>query len=256
MISKPCFLCGRAIEGEDLAAYGKAGLAHVRVEHPDDVPYPDGAVINYFEGEARMTGSAERLDEIGTIEVHPVTEDRIDDWLQFFDFDAMVGTPQNAGCYCLEPHERVPGERPLAVAHWTERRAAMVERLRDGTSVGYLGYVDGRPAGWVNASMRGDCSLFRRDDVHDTDTVSVACFAIAPPYRRHGMARVLLDAVLADVMARGASRVEAYPANAETPAGSGFRGDRRMYDAAGFREVRARTHDTVVELSPGSGAEA
>ena len=148
MISKPCFVCGEAIEGEDLAAYGKAGLAHVRANHADEVPYPDGAVINYFEGEARMNGSAERLDEVGGIDVHPVTEDRIDDWLQFFDFDAMVGTPQNAGCYCLEPHERVPGELPLVVEHWTERRAAMIERLRAGTTFGYLG-VRRRRAGRV-----------------------------------------------------------------------------------------------------------
>ena len=102
--------------------------------------------------------------------------------------------------------------------------------------------------------MRGDCSLFRRGDERDADTVSVACFAIAPPYRRHGLACALLDAVLADIAARGASRVEAYPANAETPAGSGFRGDRRMYDAAGFTEVEIRQFDTLVERhAPESG---
>jgi GNAT superfamily N-acetyltransferase len=247
VISKPCFVCGAPIEGEDLAAYGQAGLAHVRAEHAEQVPYPDMNVVNYFEGEARMTGSADRLDEIGPVEVHPVTEGRIDDWLQLFDYDATVGTPQNAGCYCLHPHEARPDEPALPSGHWTDRRAAMIERLRDGSTVGYLAYVDGTPAGWVNASIRGECTLFRRGDARDADTVSIACFAIAPPYRRHGLARALLDAVLADVATRGASRVEAYPFSFDLPAGSGFRGDRRMYEAAGFTEVEIRERETVME---------
>ena len=63
MPSTPCHVCGEAIEGEDLAAIGEAGLAHVRARHPDEVPYPDMAVRNYFEGQARMTGGSERLAE-------------------------------------------------------------------------------------------------------------------------------------------------------------------------------------------------
>ncbi|MGH9005738.1 MAG: hypothetical protein ACRDYV_21635, partial [Acidimicrobiia bacterium] len=86
MLSTPCHVCGEAIEGEDLGAIGEAGLAHVRARHPDEVPYPDMAVRNYFEGQARMTGGSERLAEIGAVEIHPVSEDRLDDWLAFFDF--------------------------------------------------------------------------------------------------------------------------------------------------------------------------
>ena len=247
MISNPCFACGAAIEGDDLTEYGLVGLAHVRAEHADTVPYPDMAVRNYFEGEARMTGSADRLDEIGEVEVHAVTEDRIDDWLALFDFDMSVGTPQNSGCYCLEPHEVVPGEPLPEFGHWTERRAAMVERLRDGSTVGYLAYVDGRPAGWVNASMRGDYAMFRRGDEHD---------------RRHHRRRLLRDrtavsrarhcstaarrVLVADASERGATAVEAYPINADLAAGSGLPRSRRMYAAAGFTDVAVRSRDTVV----------
>jgi GNAT superfamily N-acetyltransferase len=249
VITRPCFACGASIEGEDLGEFGLVGLAHVRAEHFDEVPFPDMAVRNFFEGEARMTGSAERLPTIGSVEVHRVTDDRIDDWLAFFDFDMAVGTPQNSGCYCLEPHEVAPGQPLPEFGHWTKRRAAMVERLRDGTTVGYLAYVDGHPAGWVNASMRGDYALFRRDDQHDRDTIGVACFAIAPPYRGHGIAARLLERVVAEASARGAGTVEAYPLNGVVAAGSGFRGSRRMYDDAGFAEVRARARDTVVRRS-------
>ena len=129
----------------------------------------------------------------------------------------------------------------------------MVDLLRRGDAFGYLAYVDGRPAGWVNASRRADCSLYRRGDEVDDTTVSVACFTIAPPYRGHGLARLLLDRVIADAPARGATAVEAYPPTFEVAAGENFRGGRAMYDAAGFSEVKVRTYDTVVRLPTGRG---
>lgn len=245
MISMACGFCGAAIEGADLEAYGVAGLAHVRAEH-SDMPYPDMAVRNYFEGVARMTGGAERSDEIGSVEVHPVTEDRIDDWLELFDHRAMVDVPQNSGCYCLEPHQVEPGAVSIPDEHWTERRQVMIERLRAGTTTGYLAYVDGEAAGWVNASLRCHYSLHRVGDASDDDTIGVSCFAVAPPYRGHGLARVLLDRVLADAAGREASWVEAYPFDAETEQQSAFRGPRALYDAAGFTQVSIRERDAVV----------
>jgi GNAT superfamily N-acetyltransferase len=250
MISRPCFECGAPVEGDDLGAYGEAGLVHVRDAHPD-LPYPDMAVRNFFEGETRMTGPAERLDHLGDVEIHPVSEDRIDDWLDFFDHDAMVGVPQNASCYCLEPHELTPRGPQPEERHWIDRRAEMVDLLRRGVAFGYLAYVDGRPAGWVNAARRGDLSLFRRDDAADDGTVAVACFAIAPPYRGHGLARRLLDRVIADAPGRGADAVEAYPPTGDVTSGTNYRGGRRMYDAAGFTEVKVRARDTVVRRPVG-----
>jgi GNAT superfamily N-acetyltransferase len=244
VIEQPCDMCGTALAAADLPEYGEVFLAHVRADHAD-LPFPDSAVRNYGEGLARMTGPSERLDTIGTVAVHRVTEDRIDDFLRLFDTDVAVGTPQNSGCYCLEPHEVGPNAPKPAFGHWSERRAAMVERLRAGTTYGYLAYVDGRPAGWCNASMRGDYALFRRDDAEDASTVAVSCFAIAPPYRGHGVSRVLLGRVLADAGARGAAAIEAYPLN-EGVGFSGFRGPPPLYETSGFTPVEVRQHDTVV----------
>jgi GNAT superfamily N-acetyltransferase len=245
MITMPCPFCQTPIEGADLDAFGHAGLAHVQADHAD-LPYPDMAVRNFFEGMARMTGGTERLDSIGAVEVHPVTEDRIDDWLAFFDFDAMTTMPEYSSCYCLEPHDLEPGGESMPMAHWTERRAAMIERLRSGTTVGYLAYVDGRPVGWVNASKRGDYSLFRRGDEVDDCTIGVACFAVAPPYQGHGVSKALLDRVVADAPQRQAEAVEAYPFNPDVERPTDFRGPRAIYDRAGFAEVQIRTHHTVV----------
>lgn len=246
-VERTCPLCGTAsVTADDIDAFGDAFLAHCSTAH-GDLPYPDELKRAYGQSLARQTGPTERLDALGTVELHPVTEERIDDWLDLFDHRAFTTNIENGGCYCLEPHEiGRPAEEHVPWTDWRARRAAMVERLRAGTTFGYLAYVDGVAAGWVNASKRVDCSMFRRGDDDDAASVSVSCFAIAPPYRGHGLAQQLLAQVVADAAQRDASWVEAYPFNGDGGQGSGFRGGRVMYDAAGFTAVKVRERDTVV----------
>ena len=183
--------------------------------------------------------------------VHPVTEDRVGDWLRFFDHDGFSGNPGWASCYCLEPHVPATPERPERP--WRETRTTTAERLRGGRTFGYLAYVDGRPAGWVNASLRSDYGLYRLvdpDGPEPPSVIGVSCFVIAPPFRRHGIASALLDRVIADASARGASWIEGYPHNAPEQSDAGhFRGARSMYDARGFEPIEVREHDTVVRLA-------
>jgi GNAT superfamily N-acetyltransferase len=206
---------------------------------------------NYAEATERLTGRTERLPEIADITVHPVTEDRIDDWLQFFDHDGFAGNPDWASCYCLEPHVPATPEHPERA--WREKRAAMADRLRSCTTFGYLAYVGGRPAGWVNASLRSDYGLYRDvvpNGPEASSVIGVSCFVIAPPFRRHGIASALLDRVIADASARGAGWIEGYPHNMpEEGDAANFRGPRSMYDARGFEPITVRERDTVMRLS-------
>lgn len=253
MINKPCGMCDAHVEGEDIDSFADAFSAHVRADHAD-LPYPDTAVHNYGAGLARMSGSTERLAEIGTVEIHPVTEERIDDWLDLFDHKVFAGFPQWSACYCTEPHF-FTGEEGSNMGHWRDQRAAMIDNLRNGATFGYLAYVDGEAAGWVNASKRCDYSLFRRDDGDDQTTVGVSCFAIAPPFRFHGVSKLLLDRVIADAASRGATWIEAYPFNdgreGDNP---DFRGPRPIYDERGFTEVKVRQRDTVLRKVVDGGA--
>lgn len=239
-------MCEAAVEAADLDAFGDAFLAHCHADHAD-LPYPDPLKLAFGESLARQTGPTERLDEIGAVEVHPVTTDRIEDWLDLFDHRAFTTNVQNGACYCLEPHEiGTPEDEHVPWTDWRARRAAMAERLRTGATHGYLAYVEGVAAGWVNASTRRECSLFRQGDEDDDATIAVACFAIAPPYRSHGVAQALLRRVVEDASDRGARWIEAYPFVGDAGAGTGFRGSRGMYDAAGFTEVAIRGDATVV----------
>ena len=245
-----CFAGDARIEGNDAAMIADRFVAHARQSH--DWPYPEEAIRNYArnyaEANVRLTGGTERLSEIGAVTVHPVSEDRIDDWLRFFDHDAFAGNPDWASCYCLEPH--VPATGEILDGPWRQVRAAMVERFRTGGTYGYLAYVDGTPAGWVNASPRSDYGLYRLVDPDGPDPASVigvSCFIIAPPYRRHGIAAMLLDGVIADVADRGAQWIEGYPRDISEGADADyFRGPRRLYDSRGFEPVERREHDTVM----------
>jgi len=244
-----CFACEVVIEADPLESLADAFVAHAAQRHTGR--YREDSIRNYARNYAdaveRATGGIERLPQIGEVTVHPVSVDRVADWLLFFDRDAFPDNPDWASCYCVEPH--VPGtpelERP-----WRETRAMMAQRFRDRTTFGYLAYVDDRPAGWVNASLRSDYGLYRSvdpDGPEPSSVIGISCFTIAPPYRRHGLASALLDRVIADAPGRGASWIEAYPRNdPDSGDAARFRGPRAMYDARGFEPVEVRERDTVV----------
>ena len=248
-----CFGCGALIEADDSDAVADAFVAHGRKNHTWS--HPEEAIRTYARNYAaatdRLTGDTERLSEMDAVTIQPVTTERINDWLRFFDHDAFAGNPDWASCYCLEPHVPATPEQPERV--WLETRGTVADRLRCGTTFGYLAYVDSRPAGWVNASLRSDYGLYRHvdpDGPEPTSVIGVSCFIIAPPFRRHGVASALLDRVIADAAARGAAWIEAYPLNNPEDSDAGhFRGPRSMYDARGFEPIKVRERDTVVRLS-------
>src|SRR5687767_1131381 len=105
-----CFECAALVEGDDAEAVVDAFTIHGQEKHTWS--YPAEAIRNYArnyaEATERLTGSTERLSEIGDVTVHRVTESRVEDWLRFFDHDGFAGNADWASCYCLEPHVPAP----------------------------------------------------------------------------------------------------------------------------------------------------
>lgn len=252
MITHTCEDCGATVEGADEDAFGDAYIVHIRADHAD-WPFPDIAIRNYAAATQRLSDRTDRLEDIGDVTIHAVTEERLGDWLSFFDRDAFAGNPAWASCYCMEPFLLEPGKpQPDALGtSWEERRALATTYFQGGRAYGYLAYVDGVPAGWVNASRRSEQALYRQGDnvePADGEVVALSCFLIAPPYRRHGVAARLLERVVADAPGRGIRAIEAYPfhegrANAFGP---DFHGSAEMFAAAGFEPVEKRERYTVV----------
>ena len=80
----------------------------------------------------------------------------------------------------------------------------------------------------------------------------MSCFVVAPPSRRHGIASALLDRVIQDAPARGATWVEGYPhVTPEANDAGHFGGPRGMYEARGFEPVLAGERRRVLRLRVG-----
>jgi hypothetical protein len=104
-----CFECAALMEADDSNAVARAFVAHGQERHAWS--YPEEAIRNYARNYAEAT---ERLTG------HPVTEDRVGDWLRFLDHDAFAGNPDWASCYCLEPH--LPATPELPERAWRDTR--------------------------------------------------------------------------------------------------------------------------------------
>jgi GNAT superfamily N-acetyltransferase len=145
---------------------------------------------------------------------------------------------------------------------WDERTAGQNRVLRDalfdgGEYDGYLLYVDGEPAGWAQVGRRDRLEkIVRQFDLPpDPGTWAITCFTIIPTYRRRGLARRLLRAILDDLRTdgNGIGRVEAYPRRgADLEPEEMWTGPESIYLAEGFTITHADTRRLVVgiELAP------
>jgi GNAT superfamily N-acetyltransferase len=146
---------------------------------------------------------------------------------------------------------------------WGERRAADNRAVREalwarGEYDGYLLYADGAPAGWCQVGPRDRLAkLVAQFALPPAPrTWAITCFLIAPTARRQGLATRLLRAVLDDLPARGATRVEAFPKRGADPDTLDlWNGPEALFRRAGFHVVRDDPRRPVLALDlPGPQA--
>ena len=212
------------IVGGLLASEGQGVLQGLRLEH-----------------DPAAQAEIERLPEIGKIEVHEVTPDRVGDYQEFFDHHAFRDFPGWQSCYCMETH-RSQSEEEWAVRTAQDNRRDMSESISRGHVTALLAYVDGKPVGWCNygetTRLAGVMHRFELDARQYDGVGSIACFVIAAPYRGHGVASRLLDAAVSRLRDRGVKVAEAYPINDKQSPQSNYRGPLSMYLRAGFEPHR------------------
>ena len=242
----------------------------------DVVPTPEGSevrlswssgdlVASLFESEADSilqglrlavdpAAQAElaRLPQIGEVEIHDVTAERLTDYQRFFDHDAFRDFPAWQSCYCMETH------RTQTDDEWVARTAAdnrrdMSEMIERGQVTGLLAYVDNDPVGWCNygetTRLGGVMHRLKLSAPDQEGVGSVACFVIAAPYRGHGVASRLLDAAVDRLRARRLRAVEAYPASTPDSPQTAYRGPLSMFLRAGFETYRETERTIIVRKS-------
>jgi GNAT superfamily N-acetyltransferase len=170
------------------------------------------------------------------IRIVPARVDRWDDVAGLLDGDG------EHGCWC----QAWRGFDARAVSGGKSRRDLLREQMASGAvpPPGFVAYLDGEPAGWVGVSVRTETPRLMRSRtipaIDDLPVWSIGCFRIRPGFRRRGVAKALLDAVVEAARRAGAPGVEAYPIDPEgrrVEVGAGYVGIASMFDAAGFRRV-------------------
>ena len=245
MPSFTCDACQAEITAADHEGLVAAAHGHFAEAHPD-FGVTERMMRNYLERLPMLTGEKERRPRIGEVDVVPISADRVDDVLRFFDHDAFADNPSWASCYCMA-HHIAGGEtgEGWGSRSWEDNRRDLAERIRAGATRGVVAYDEGRVVAWCNASRRCDYPDYARGDDDETTGV-VTCFAVAPTHRGHGLATRLLDAALERFPEDGVTAVEAHPANDVSRPGAAYRGTIPLFADHGFEVVHEGERTTVL----------
>ena len=172
-------------------------------------------------------------------EFHPVTRERWDDLVAFFQRQEHAGE-----CWCTYWRLKSSEFNKLTAE---QRREKMKSLVAADVPVGILGYEQGKPIAWCSVAPRetyaglGTSITGKRLD--DLAAWSVACFVVDPAFRGKGLPAELLRAGAAYAVAQGAAVVEGYPVPDRD---YGFMGSPAAFALAGFREVATLKNDRKV----------
>ncbi len=195
-----------------------------------------------------MRPVAKPSSEVDRLVFREVTPPRWKDLERLFE---SRGGPKY--CWCME--WRAPPKEFKS----TDRRslkAGLARRVRQRVPVGILGYLNGEPVAWCSIAPRSTYrSGLTGDDAaaEGTENVwSLVCFFVSRPFRGKGTMTGLLDAAVEHAQKRGATIIEAYPVDPDSPSYR-FMGFVPAFRAAGFREVgRVGTRRHVMRLRLGA----
>jgi uncharacterized protein YndB with AHSA1/START domain/GNAT superfamily N-acetyltransferase len=189
----------------------------------------------------------ERRPTIGPIEVRPLTPERLDDYLDFFDHRAFLDNPVWGACYCFE--SRVPTAEEELYRTADQNRSAMSELIAGGRVHGLLAYDGHRAIGWCSAAPRTELpALGRRPWITEPEPRlgAIHCLLIAPAYRRHGVARALVRQAVDYLADLDCTVAEAYPPKRLDADAVGFWGPLDVYRELGFETFRDELNRVIV----------
>jgi GNAT superfamily N-acetyltransferase len=169
------------------------------------------------------------------------------------DLEALFALPGGSivrGCWCM--YYRTSGAVSVSAAAAPANRRGLRELVDRGVVPGLVGYVDGRPVGWISLGPREDYAKLRRSPimkpVDDREVWSVVCTYVAKQHRGQGLQHRLLDGAIEHARDHGVKLLEAYPVDKPQRSHDDFMffGSRSLYVTAGFTEVVRRSPSRVV----------
>jgi ribosomal protein S18 acetylase RimI-like enzyme len=181
------------------------------------------------------------------VDIRPLSEATLPDYLTFFDNDAFPDNPKWASCYCqfsFVDHRGVDWEKRTA----EDNRADACARTCAGHMAGLLAYRDGKVVGWCNAAPRWMMQAYAdAPEDPDADRLGhITCFVVAPGARHTGVARALLEAACAQLKASGLGILEVMPFETPKTDAEAHHGPTSLYQAAGFTLHHKDEHGRVI----------
>lgn len=170
------------------------------------------------------------------IAIHRLTEERLDDFLEFMAERAFADNPEWAGCYCWFPYHD-PETTDFSTLTPESNRTEMAAAVRSGRAGGYLAYAGDRVVGWVNAAPRGRYPQMAGLPGDGASTAATPCFTVDPDWRGRGIAVLLLQAAIDGAREDGLARMEAVPLKDAQTHADRHRGTVELYEAAGYETV-------------------
>jgi GNAT superfamily N-acetyltransferase len=189
------------------------------------------------------------IEAVPALTFREVDRDRWPDFVRLFE---SRGGPSY--CWCMAWRPKPTG----SPADGPSRREAMHGQVEAGTPVGLLGYHDETPVAWCSIAPR---ETYRAGlgGTGEPGTWSLACMFIQRDLRGQGIAKQLIAAAVAHARSRGATAIEAYPVDLDSPSYR-FMGFVPTFEKAGFRRIGQagkRRHimrlDTPPATAPVSG---
>jgi GNAT superfamily N-acetyltransferase len=183
--------------------------------------------------------------DAGALECVPLTPER------FADMEDLFRERQvTRNCFCM--HWRRPDG---GFDDRRDNRDRFADIATEGPPPGLIGYIENRPAGWVQVGPRSDFPTLMRSrlfkPVDEVQAWSINCFVVRPNDRRKGVGRGLLAAAIAYAKSQRAKMIEAYPVDGSRQSVVDyFTGTMGMFSEYGFVEM-IRRNDTrpIVRLT-------
>ena len=180
-------------------------------------------------------------DAVSALHFRKVTDETWQDFEKLFE---SRGSPKN--CWCM-----VWRGTGVEAAHTdgASRKAAMKKRVHTGVPIGILGYIGEMPVAWCSIAPRETYRASMAEAQNgDADEIvwSIVCFFVSRSARGQGTYYRLLQAAESHAKACGATVLEGYPVDEDSPSYR-FGGFLPSFDKAGFTPVgRAGTRRHIV----------
>lgn len=178
------------------------------------------------------------------LEFRPVTQDNVADFERFF---SASGAPKH--CWCMV-WRRTAAEAKLQAP--ADRRRMMLARIAAGNPVGLLACRDGEAVGWVSIAPRDTHRALGGPPAEPGEVVwSLVCFFVPRRLRGQGLVRRLLAGAVDHARQNGATVVEAYPVDPDSPSFR-YMGFVPVFAEAGFDDLGmtgTRRHVMRLELT-------